>query len=87
MMKTLTVSYPETLEAVTHLSSAAFQARARMAMAVKLYELGTLTSGQAAALAGVSRVEFLLECPRYGTPSVDWDEDELKAEGRGKRTS
>ena len=82
-MKTLTVHYPDTLEAVTHLSSSDFQTRARMAMAVKLYELGTLTSGQAADLAGVSRVALLLECPRYGTPSVIWDEDELEAEGHG----
>jgi len=82
-VKTLTVHYPDALEAVTHLSSSDFQARARMAMAVKLYELGTLTSGQAADLAGVSRVVFLLECPRYGTPSVIWDEDELEAEERG----
>lgn len=83
MVKTLTVHYPDTWEAVAHLSSIDFQARARMAMAVKLYELGTLTSGQAAELAGISRVSFLLECPRYGTPSVIWDQDELDAEGLG----
>ena len=33
--------------------------------AVKLYELGRLSSGRAAELAGMSRVEFLLVLSRY----------------------
>ena len=44
-----------------------------MALAIKLYELGRLTSEQAAALASVSRVAFLLACPQFGTASVQWD--------------
>jgi len=51
-----------------------------MALAVKLFELGRLTSGQAAQLAGVSRVSFLLEYHRFGVPSVVWDDDEITAE-------
>lgn len=49
-------------------------------MAVKLYEMGRLTSGQAARLAGVSRVTFLLDCRRYGAASVEWDRPEIDAE-------
>lgn len=37
-------------------------------------------SGQAAQLAGVSRVTFLLECRRYGAASVEWDQAEIAAE-------
>jgi predicted HTH domain antitoxin len=33
--------------------------------AVKLYELGRLSSGRAAELAGMSRVEFLVALGRY----------------------
>jgi predicted HTH domain antitoxin len=33
--------------------------------AVKLYELGRLSSGRAAELAGMTRVEFLLSLNRY----------------------
>ncbi len=33
--------------------------------AIKLYELGRLSSGRAAELAGMSRVEFLLSLGRY----------------------
>lgn len=33
--------------------------------AVKLYELGRLSSGRAAELAGMSRVEFMMNLGRY----------------------
>lgn len=36
-----------------------------VAAAVKLHELGRLSSGRAAELAGLSRVEFLLTLGRY----------------------
>ena len=38
----------------------------RMATAVKLYELGRLSSGAAAQLAGVPRVVFLSHLADYG---------------------
>ncbi len=37
----------------------------KMLAAVKLFELGKLSSGRAAQLAGLSRVEFLLALGRY----------------------
>jgi predicted HTH domain antitoxin len=37
----------------------------RVAAAVKLYELGKLSSGRAAQLAGMPRVEFLMVLGRY----------------------
>jgi len=46
----------------------------------KLFELGRLFWGQAAALAGVPRVTFLLNCHRFGTPEVTWDQEEIEAE-------
>lgn len=51
-----------------------------MYLAVKLYEMGRLTFGQAARLAGVSRVTFLLDCRRYGAASVEWDQAEIDTE-------
>jgi Uncharacterised protein family (UPF0175) len=58
----------------------AFEREARMALAAKLFELGRLTSGQAAQLAGIPRVTFLLNCPAFGVPSVKWDAMEIEAE-------
>lgn len=49
----------------------------RMAAAAKLYELGKLSSGRAADLAGLSRVSFLQTLARYGVSIFDLTEEEL----------
>ncbi|WP_435548591.1 UPF0175 family protein [Desulfobacterium sp. N47] len=79
-MRTIEIKYPETIPAILNLSPDKFEQEAKFALAVKLYEMGRLTSGQAAQLAEVSRVIFLLDCRRYGAASVDWDYDEIDAE-------
>ncbi len=50
---------------------------AKWAMAIKLFEMKRLSSGQAAALVGVDRVSFLLNLDRYGVPMIDLSEEEL----------
>lgn len=79
-MRSIRIEYPESIPAMLNLSPEAFEEEARTALAMKLYELGRLTSGQAASLAGISRVEFLLSCRRFGSFSVQWDAEELEAE-------
>jgi len=80
MMQTLCIDYPESLPAVANQSRATFEKDARMAMAIKMFELGRLSSGQAAQLACVGRVAFLLRCHEYGANAVEWDEDEIARE-------
>lgn len=46
--------------------------------AVKFYELGKLSSGRAAQLAGVLRISFLQSLSRYNVPIFDLTEEELK---------
>ena len=82
-MKTMEIEYPETIPAILNLSPEMFEQEAKFALAVKLFEMGRLTSGQAASLARVSRVKFLLECHRYGASSVEWDKEEIDAEFAG----
>jgi predicted HTH domain antitoxin len=50
----------------------------RFAAAAKLYELGRLSSGAAASLAGVPRTVFLNRLSEYGVPAFRADEEELK---------
>jgi predicted HTH domain antitoxin len=54
----------------------------RMAAAVKLFELGRLSSGAAAVLAGVPRVVFLSKLADYGVDTFRPTEEELQREAR-----
>jgi predicted HTH domain antitoxin len=54
----------------------------RMAAAVKLFELGRLSSGAAAQLAGVPRVVFLSRLADYGVDTFQLTEEELSRETR-----
>jgi len=51
-----------------------------LAAAVKLFELGKLSSGAAARLAGMPRTLFLASLANYGVDSFRLTEEELKAE-------
>ncbi|MDB9308401.1 UPF0175 family protein [Aphanizomenon sp. CS-733/32] len=46
--------------------------------AVKLFELGKLSSGRAAQLAGMSRVEFLMALGRYQVSSFSLTSEQLE---------
>ena len=50
----------------------------RLAAAMKLYEIGRLTSGGAAELAGIARVEFLARLGEYGIPTFRLTGEELR---------
>ncbi len=79
-MKAIQIEYPESWTAAAGSSSERFESDARLALAMKLFEMGRLTSGQASQLAGVSRTAFLLACPQWNVPAVNWDAEELAAE-------
>jgi predicted HTH domain antitoxin len=54
----------------------------RMAAAVKLFELGQLSSGAAARLAGIPRVVFLSRLADYGVDTFNLTEAQLQRETR-----
>ena len=76
----LIVNYPEKLPDALQQSSEQFEREAKMAMAVKLYEMKRVSSGTAAALAGMERVDFLLDLHRYGVAAIDLSTDELHSD-------
>ena len=73
----LVIEYPKRLPDPLQQTRAEFEQDARMAMAAKLFEMGRLSSGTAARLAGVDRVTFLLNLHRYGVAMIDLTEEEL----------
>jgi len=80
MSQTLTIEYPDRLPDALNMSRGEFERDARMAMAAKMYELGRLSSAEAARMVGLDRVRFLLDLERFGVSAINMDEDELKQE-------
>ncbi len=76
----LQIEYPDSLPDLLQTTRAQFEAEARLAMAVKLFELRRLSSGLAARLAGLSRVQFLLNLHRFGVAMIDLEENELRSD-------
>jgi len=64
-MQQVTIEVPEKVLLAEKMDATTFGRELRVLAAVKMYELGRLTSGRAADLAGMSRVEFLLSLQRY----------------------
>jgi predicted HTH domain antitoxin len=71
------VEYPNSLPDSLHVSNSEFESEARLAMAAKLFEMGRLTSGQAAALCGLTRIRFLADLGRFGVSSLQTETDGL----------
>ena len=80
LMSTIILEYPSAWLAAMGMDAPRFASEARIASAMKLFECGRLSSGQAAQFAAISRTEFLLSCRQWGVASVQWDDDELNAE-------
>ena len=59
------INVPEKILLAQKANEVDFAREMRVLAAIKLYELGRLSSGRAAELAGMSRVEFLLTLERY----------------------
>ncbi len=59
-----------------------FEKEARYLLALKLYELGKMSSGKAAKLAGLNRVNFLMRLSKYKVSPFQVDLDEILKESR-----
>lgn len=57
-----------------------FVQEAKLLLALKLFEVGRISSGRAAELSGLPRVEFLYQAGRLGVPVADLDDEEMDRE-------
>ena len=78
----LTVRVPDGRLAALNVPPERAAEEVRMLAAVKLYEMGRLSSGAAAEFAGVPKPIFLQRLGDYGVPTFRQTEEELREEMR-----
>jgi len=81
-MKTeeLKIRYPSGFEQSVHMTKEEMEQHIRLMAALKMFELGKVSSGKAAELAGMSRVEFLEACGRYRVSVFNYPPSEAEEE-------
>jgi predicted HTH domain antitoxin len=91
-MRAVTIPYPDDLPEALGQSPESFERQIQFLVAAKFYELGQISSGRAADLAGMNRVEFLEELGHYRISVFNYSLSELEQEiqearGRGDTTN
>lgn len=79
-MNSLTIEYTDDVLFSLGLSDKEFSKEAKFLLAAKLYELGKLSSGKAATLAEMERVEFLFSLSKLGVPLSNLRSEDLADE-------
>jgi predicted HTH domain antitoxin len=81
-MSEITLSIPDETLLALKVNREQMGTELRLAAAVKLYELGRISSGAAATLAGVPRTVFLTKLADYGVDTFRLTDEELRQETR-----
>jgi len=81
-MYELTVTVPEERLAALKVPPEQAAGELHMLAAVKLYEMGRLSTGAAAEFAGIPKPVFLQRLGDYGVPVFDMTEEEFEREAR-----
>lgn len=81
-MTQLTLQIPESAFAALHQEPNEFAQEMRTAAAVKWFELGRISQGRAAEIAGLSRAAFIDALSRYRVSPFQYTAEELEEEMR-----
>lgn len=76
-MTQLTLDMPESAFAALHQTPKEFAQEMRVAAAVKWYELGRISQGRAAEIAGLTRAAFIDALSRYQVSPFQYTAEEL----------
>ena len=82
-MPTAHIPYDAKLLVTSGRSAEEIEREFRLVLAAKLYELGRLSLGQAAELAGRSKADFMFELAPLGVSIFNYDTEGLKHEIHG----
>lgn len=83
-MQTVSIELPESAFAALRKTPADFVKEMRLAAAVKWYELGEISQGIAAEVAGLTRAEFIAALARFKVSVWQYTAEELEAELSGE---
>ena len=78
MARSLTLDYGDDVLLALGLTPEQFREEAKLLIAVKLYEMNRLSTGAAAALAGVPKPLFLTKLADYGVNTFELSDKELQ---------
>ncbi len=82
-MHTVSIEIPDTAFAALRKSPDDFVREMRIAAAVKWYELGELSQGKAAEIAGLTRAEFINALTRFRVSPLQYTAAEMEKELAG----
>jgi predicted HTH domain antitoxin len=80
VIRAVTIEIPENVLVGSGQSTEEFAKEAKLLLFAKLFDLGRISSGKAAELCGMTRIDFLLAVGKLGISPVQLDADELKRE-------
>lgn len=81
-MSEITMTVPDEALSAFQMTPEQFAAELRLAGAVKLYEMGRLSSGAAARVAGIPRTLFLTRLADFDVDTFRMTEDDFRQETR-----
>jgi predicted HTH domain antitoxin len=86
MQETLTVHIPRNIQMILNRTPEELGRDLRLYAALMLFQLGKLSSGAAAEMAGIPKVMFLDLCADYNIPISQITPDDLRYEVEGGET-